>query len=327
MMKYQTFVVAPCCWLFFSAAAVACINVYGTDGDGHAVMFPREHTSRIDRLRQATIDQNYWQEQATILSEDLETGDFKQRSDYAAALIYLGRADEAITILEEVEREHPDEYIVASNLGTAYELSGDVEKALHWIRKGYELNPTSHSGSEWLHVRILEAKLELASDPDWLKTHSVLGLDFGNDAAVTLPSETILGLSGAPLTMEEIISGVDYQLNERLKFVNPPDPIVGDLLFDLGNLVALAEVAEKAVPLYEFAEEYGVRDPTLTGRRVEHFRSLIAANVRSGTTDEVKTERVIIFLLILATVFSAFVGLAIFAIVRWRKSRRKATES
>lgn len=326
-MKYQTFVVAACCWLLFSAAAAACINVYGTDGDGHAVMFPREHTSRIDWLRQATIDQNYWQEQATILSENLETGDFKQRSDFAAALIYLGRVDEAIPILEDIEREHPDEYIVASNLGTAYELGGDLEKAYYWIRKGYEQNPTSHSGTEWLHVKILEAKLKLASDPDWLKSHSVLGLDFGNEAAPTLPDETIIDVTGATLTMEEIVSGVDYQLNERLKFVAPRDPIVGDLLFDLGNLVALTEVVEKAVPIYEFAGEYGVRDSTLTGRRVEYFRSLIAANVRSGTTDEIQPHRVIIFLLIFATVLLAFVGLVIFAIVRWRKPRKKATES
>jgi hypothetical protein len=326
-MKNQPLVVAACCWLLLSATAAACINIYGTDSHGHAVMFPKDHTSRIDRLRQTTIDKDYWREQVSILAKDHESGNFKRRSDYAAALIYLGRPNEAIAILEEVAPENPDEYIVAANLGTAYELSGDLEQALHWIRKGYELNPTSHWGSEWLHIKILEAKLELAADPDWLKTHSVLGLDFGNDAAPRLPEETIIDVTGTTLAIEEIVSGVDYQLHERLKFVQSPDPIVGDLLFDLGNLVALAEVAEKAVPLYEFAEEYGVKDPALTGRRVEHFRSLIAANVRSGTRDEFDPQPVIIALVIVATVFLAFVGLVIFGFVRWRKSRRQTPES
>jgi len=46
------------------------------------------------------------------------------------------------------------------DLGTAYELAGKNEPALRWIREGLRRNPNSHKGTEWLHVKILEAKIE-----------------------------------------------------------------------------------------------------------------------------------------------------------------------
>ena len=47
-----------------------------------------------------------------------------------------GESRKAVDILKTVERTHPGEYIVASNLGTAYELSGDLAKAHQWIGEG-----------------------------------------------------------------------------------------------------------------------------------------------------------------------------------------------
>jgi hypothetical protein len=77
---------------------------------------------------------------------------FRARSDYAAVLIHRGGA------LKAVEDEHPGEYIVAANLGTAYELSGDMAQAHRWIGEGIVRNPGAHEGTEWLHLRILEAE-------------------------------------------------------------------------------------------------------------------------------------------------------------------------
>ncbi len=324
-MQFHVLILTSCLWTLLAADVCACINVYGTDRSGKTIVSIQHSESRIEGLRLSVIDKNYWREQEATLAEGLETSNFKHRSDYAAALIYLGRADEAIVILEDVERENPGEYIVASNLGTAYELSGDLEKALHWIRKGYELNPVAHSGTEWLHVKILETKLNLATDPEWLKTHSVLGLDFGNDSAPTLPGENIIDVTGSTLTIEEIVRGVDYQLHERLKFVAPQDPIVGDLLFDLANLVALTEAVENAVPINEFSEKYGVREPALLSRRLDHLQSLIATNVRSGMRQG-DGDLVLVLLIVAAAAIFVFVSLVIFIVVKRRKSRREISQ-
>ncbi len=55
--------------------------------------------------------------------------------------------------------QHPNDYSIIANLGTAYELTGNDEKALELIRKAVAINPNSHYNSEWIHVRILEEKV------------------------------------------------------------------------------------------------------------------------------------------------------------------------
>jgi tetratricopeptide (TPR) repeat protein len=192
-------------------------------------------------------------------------------SDHAALLVYKGRPQEAIALLEAVERQHPGSYVVAANLGTAYELAGNDAEALRWIGEGIKRNPASHDGTEWLHVKILEAKIALARDPSWLETHSVLGLDFGEDAIPTLPQQWPEG-QDLPSTRKAL----QYQLRERLGFVKPPDPIVGALLADLGSLVAIDTVVEHAVPIYDLALTYKPVHAAALGKRRAALAELIA---------------------------------------------------
>src|SRR4029077_1629809 len=102
---------------------------------------------------------------------------FNERSDYAVSLVYVGKTKEAVELLQSLEKEQPGTYIVAANLGTALELLGNNEEALHWIREGIRRNPQSHEGTEWLHAKIIEAKIAQEKDPNYFKSHSVLELD------------------------------------------------------------------------------------------------------------------------------------------------------
>ena len=99
------------------------------------------------------------------MESDLRSStNFTDRSDYAVALMYLGRHQEAVTLLHQLEAERPGEYFVAGNLGTAYELTGKNEEALRWIREAIRRNPAAHEGTEWLHAKILEAKIAQQKD-------------------------------------------------------------------------------------------------------------------------------------------------------------------
>lgn len=157
-------------------------------------------------------------------------------NDLGVALILAGNYPRAITVLTTLEKQHPGRSRTASNLGTALELAGRDPEALHWIKEGIRRDPDDHRGTEWLHVRVLEAKLALAQDPDWLKTHSVLGIDFGTGATPQPPSRPVKDHLGAVRSLDEARQAIAYQLHERLKFVRPPDPVVGDLYFTWGNL-------------------------------------------------------------------------------------------
>lgn len=86
--------------------------------------------------------------------------DLDYLSDKGLLLILLKQYNEAVKIYLEIENLEPNRYSTASNIGTAYELLGQNEKALQWIKKSVEIDPNSHKNSEWIHVNILEAKIK-----------------------------------------------------------------------------------------------------------------------------------------------------------------------
>jgi hypothetical protein len=175
---------------------------------------------------------------------------FNNRSDYAVSLIFLGKTKEAVELLQSLEQERLGAYFVAANLGTAQELLGNNEDALHWIREGILRNPESHQGTEWLHAKILEAKIAAQKDPDYFRKHSVLELD---------PQRVIDGIviDGQRLSPKKVEIAIEYQLEERLKFVKPPDPAVASLLFDYAAIDAATGVLESAKGVLKMAVEYG----------------------------------------------------------------------
>ena len=189
--------------------------------------------SVLDQLQKHT-EKEPWEARRNRLRKELTAGgDYKVKNDLATALAQTGEAAEAVTLLEQIEAEKPGLYVTAANLGTAYELSGDDEKALEWIRKGIELNADAHEGTEWLHVRILEAKLALKTDPKWLDAHSIV--DPTKNLAA--PGLFAAGNRGEKLSTKQIKNALIYQLHERLQFVRPPDAVVGSLLVELGCFI------------------------------------------------------------------------------------------
>ena len=99
-------------------------------------------------------------------------------NDLGVARLLTGKIDAAIALFRETEKKFPGNARVAANLGTALELKGENEEALKWIREGVLRDPSEHEGSEWLHVRILDAKIALAKDPGWFDKEQRAGARF-----------------------------------------------------------------------------------------------------------------------------------------------------
>jgi tetratricopeptide (TPR) repeat protein len=176
--------------------------------------------------------------------------EFTNRSDYSVALMYLGRGKEAVVLLEHLEKEQPGHYYIAANLGTAYELSGNNAEAIRWIQEGIRRNRSSHDDSEWLHVKILEAKIQQEKDADYFKKHSVLDLN---------PERIKNGITfeGRNISTEELGKAIESQLMERTQFVKPPDPAVASLLFDYAAIDATRNSLESAKKVLQLAIKYG----------------------------------------------------------------------
>lgn len=186
------------------------------------------------------------------LKKDYEkTQNIEYLSDQGVILIVLGKYQEAIDLYKKIESIKPGRYSTASNIGTAYELIGNNEEALKWIRKAVEIDPKSHFGSEWIHVNILKSKAEGKE----ITSKFLIGQDFGSDK---------IPLSNLDLGQLELLKQqIFYQLNERISFVKPKDEVVARLLFDLGNIAYLMGENEDASEDFKLAKEYGFNDPII----------------------------------------------------------------
>ena len=321
-MRYRLVLLLAFGLLLVVRSGSACLWTYATNLDGRVdevnSLPPGAFASGVISKQ----SRESWLTRAKDLKQRSETQpeNHELRNDYAVMLARAGELTEALAVLNDIEATKPGLYPTAANLGTVYELSGDVEKSLHWIQEGLARNPQSHSGSEWLHVRILQAKQKLAEDPDWLKTHSILGLNFGNESRPVRPThEEFAALNGSQ-TWDDLSSHLTIQLRERTSLVGPPDPIVADLLSDLSNVLALNGQLENAIAVAELAQRYEPPRGELLQSRLEHFRKIVRkANKHLLDPNELLNQGVKDLILGLALGGIAF----LVAIAWWQRRRRR----
>lgn len=254
--------------LFFFRAGFACINEYHTKLDGSAYYSEAETGAivrkKIDRAEaRKTADRLRGIYRRSVAKRTPPGNRMAIYSDYGVQLIYLGEYEKAKQVYREIERLAPNRYQTASNLGTVYELLGQNDSALVWIRKAVELNPDSHDGSEWIHIKILKWKLRGGKVPDV----SLLGRGFGTGELPENPYK---------FNLRQLERHLRRQLYERSTLVPPKDAIVGRLYFDLGNVVAQTTSADAAIPYYRAARNYGYDTPLLQ-TRIAAMKELISS--------------------------------------------------
>lgn len=186
-----------------------------------------------------------------------KTKDLDYLSDKGYVLIILKRYDEALEIYKYIENKSPNRYSTASNIGTLYELIGNNEKALEWIKKSIQINIKSHQGSEWLHVNILEAKIkgEKFYTPEFLLKTS-FGIEIQPKTKISIEKQ------------DQLIASIYYQLNERISFIKSEDKIIAILLDNLACLAWLRKDYDSAVKIYKLSKKYGL-NPMLADEKIE----------------------------------------------------------
>ncbi len=239
-----------------------------------------------------------------------QTKDLAYLSDKGYLLIVQGRLDEAIALYLHIEQLSPGRYATASNIGTAYELDGENEKALYWIKRALEIDPASHYASEWIHVRILEEKIRNPQHPDG---RHLIGTDFGNRP------RPYTELSHGEL--EQLEKQLFYQLNERISFVKPKDPIVAQLLFDLANISYALEKKTASIDIYEGAIQYGYNG-SLAKTRIrlaESIQEKEEQNFRQAEQTKTYYTNVLFFASVLLSILLLW---GIMAYVKWARIKQ-----
>jgi tetratricopeptide (TPR) repeat protein len=236
-------------------------------------------------------------------------------SDIGYVLIIEGKLNEALKLYLELEKKHPNRYSTASNIGTIYELLGENKKALEWINKAIRINPNSHNSSEWLHSKILEAKIK---GSDFYNSNFLINVDFGlYNFPISILSESKLN---------NLENSIYYQLNERISFIKNQDSIIANLLFELGNIAMLKKQFFEADQIFKMAKEYGFSN-NIIDIRLSYIEGFInSKNELSLNTNNFSATRIEKYniekttLLILSII--AFLGL-LFYIFKLKKANNK----
>lgn len=220
--------------------------------------------------------------------------DYKLLSDYAWYELRIGDKGNAVKLLEALYAKHPNEYNILANLGTAYEVTGNNNKALELLRKAVAINPQSHYGSEWIHIKILEQKV--AADPDYR-----LILDLNAD---TDPQGWLAGkVYNKTVPADSLMVQLAFQLHERISFIAPPDPIVGQLVKDFADLVALTHSKKEAKDFYTYAMKYD----SLVMTRALHIKITAkdTADARPHNSGYARNNTITLLLIIIAVIAGA----------------------
>jgi tetratricopeptide (TPR) repeat protein len=64
-----------------------------------------------------------------------------EHGDLSAIYVRLGRANDAVALLRLAQREHPNHFAIAANLGTAWQLAGNLEQAALALQDAVRLAP------------------------------------------------------------------------------------------------------------------------------------------------------------------------------------------
>lgn len=82
----------------------------------------------------------------------------EEAADLGAVLIRLNRLTEALDWLREAARQHPKNFAIAANLGTAWQLTGDLNQAEKQLEESVRLAPEKWKPYEATHLKLIRLR-------------------------------------------------------------------------------------------------------------------------------------------------------------------------
>lgn len=188
-----------------------------------------------------------------------------EEADLGALLVRLGRAGDAVERLRTAQRAHPDGFRVAANLGTAWQVRGDLDQAAVALAQAVRLAPPKLRRAEELQLKLVRLRQ---------RSPGAAGLDdlFG----VRYPGEP----GQLPEEERKKLPEDAAALVQRLALWMPAD---GRLLWQLGELAnAAGDVKTAAAILDGCVTELGMSDPELRRHRQAYRTAADAQSQAAG---------------------------------------------
>lgn len=98
----------------------------------------------------------YEQEAGRLAKKEKRTAD--EAADLGALHLRLGETGKALEVLRAAHKEHPVHFRIAANLGTAWQMNGDLAQAAAALEQAVKLAPGKHLRAEQLHLRLVRLR-------------------------------------------------------------------------------------------------------------------------------------------------------------------------
>lgn len=286
----------------------ACLWLRGTTIDGYFTQTEQsqsipdlvEQTRRISPLEALQRIENSSKGEYDSQVPSQEEAKMLAENDAAVIDLLSGQVEQGLTALVAIEKEHAGFYFTAANMGTAYELHGEDEKALQWISEGIKRNPASHMYAEWLHENILKAKIKLKTDPQRLEKNRILGFD-----PETMPKDAAFKWVTSQGVADEhrIHISLMSQLGVRAIFIKPKDIIMSHLLKEAAEFELHHGLVEEALRLLDLSVDYGMPEENVKDLRSRGKRAILFYQVFGWTARVPAVAWGIIAVMILSVIF------------------------
>jgi len=200
----------------------------------------------------------HYEDEAVKLAKGLKNGTLSpdEFADLGAIYLRLGDPSAALEVLQPAQREHPQNFRLNANLGTAWQMNGDLGQAAAYLEQSALLAPGRYQKAEELHLKLV--KLRARQPKDAQDLDDLFGVRYagpgGAYAAGRLDAAERKKLpDDAPA------------LVQQLGLWLPND---GRLLWQMGELAAVNGDAPTAAAICDgCVTEFGLRGPDLLAHR------------------------------------------------------------
>jgi hypothetical protein len=113
-----------------------------------------------------------------------------ESADLGALYVRLGRSAKAVEVLRPAVRGHPDHFRLTANLGTAWQLQGDLPEAARVLQEAVKLAPPRWKPFEEAHLKLV--RLREREPKHTLKPDDLFGVpNIGPEARKKLPADDV----------------------------------------------------------------------------------------------------------------------------------------
>jgi hypothetical protein len=197
---------------------------------------------------------HYLEEAAQLEKKDRLGAD--EKADLGALYVRLGEVNKAVEALRTAQREHPNHFFIAANLGTAWQLQGNLAQAADALQHAVRLAPGKLQAAEELHLKLVRLRLQQKRGPADLD--DLFGVRYVNDSGDFEPGKFAA-------VQKKKLPARAAALAQQLSLWLPAD---GRLLWQLAELANAHGDLRTAASLYDgCVVQFGMNHLELRRRR------------------------------------------------------------